>query len=328
MKFNTTITYAVIYLAAISIATFVYPIFFTDLNFVGHRYDLGEFSQIAYLTGGTFFHVADVVLSVLLPPNVMLRSTIVSFTSMSVGVIGIASILGLVRKQRWAQRTAVVLMSIQFIFNMLVFVFAKNPSYLLFSIPPGVLIYYLSKQSVRGQFKGMTGFTLEKTGLLLVYILGFNMLVLVAVFVFYNYVVDVQVLYGDMSSHTMEKVIDMDSIHKSRLVQNILASVTNPDATHCQITDAGYHKCESTQLLKVYQIDQVTRDLQMQNAFNSNRWGFYTGTQYHVIFQQNGIYYLIFVMTPDFWNWVIFDLLVSMIGTSLMIVAWKRMVLK
>ncbi|MDH2908283.1 MAG: hypothetical protein PXX83_09350 [Candidatus Nitrosotalea sp.] len=327
MKFNTTINYAVIYLAAISIATFVYPIFFTDLNFVGHRYDLGEFSQVAYLTGGAFFHVADVVLPMLLPPNVMLRSTIVSFTSMSVGVIGIASILGLVRKQRWAQRTAVVLMSMQFIFNMLVFVFAKNPSYLLFSIPPGVLIYYLSKQSVSRQFKGMTGFTLEKTGLLLVCILGFNVLVLMAVFVFYNYVVDVQVLYGDMSPHTMEKVIDMDSIHKSRLVQNILVSVTNPDATHCQITDEGYHKCESTQLLKVYQIDQVTRDLQMQNAFNSNRWGFYTGTQYHVIFQQNGIYYLIFVMTPDFWNWVIFDLLVSMMGT-LMIVAWKRMVLK
>lgn len=329
MKLNTRINYIVIYLGVFSFLTFIYPVFFTDLHFIEHRYDLSVPNQIVSLIGSTFFHIADLILS-LFPQSIMFRSTIEAFTTMSVGVICTVSILGLIRKQGWARTIILVLMSAQFVFDVMVSVLSKNPAYALLSIPPGMITYYLLRSNVKEQFKSQTKMNTgwKKISLFLASVCGFNILVLIVVFILYNYVADVSIIYGDTSQPKFEQAVNMDSIYKSKLVQNVLDNVTNFDTNRCHGTDEGYHSCESTQLIKVYQIGQVVNNLSMQNASTENKWGLYTGSQYHVLLQQNGTYYSIFITPPDFWNYVISELIISFAGTLLITMAWKRMIIK
>lgn len=329
MKFNARINCMAIYLGVFSFLAFIYPIFFTDLHFIEHRYDMSIPNQIVSPIGSTFFHIADLILS-LFPQDIMLRSTIEAFTTMSVGVICAVSILGLIKKQNLARTIILVLMSVQFVFDIVVSVLSKNPAYALLSIPPGMIMYYLLRSNVKEQFKSQTRMNAgwKKISLLLASVCGFNMLVLVVLFISYNYVTDVSILYGDTSQAKFEQAVNMDSIYKSKLVQNVLYNVTNFDTNHCHGTDEGYHRCESTQLIKVYQIDQVVNNLSMQSAFTEDKWGLYTGAQYHVLLQQNGTYYSIFITTPDFWNYVISELIISFAGTLLITMAWRRTITK
>jgi hypothetical protein len=326
MKPRTGIVYVLIYFGIFSALTIIYPLFFTDLHFGRYIHDLGLLNHYISPIGSTFFHIVNWA-TPLFSNNVPLRSSIESLATISIGVMASISLLGLMKKQDWARKIVLALMSVQSVFNLLVVVLAKNPLYVVFSVLPGIIVYYLLKPDIKEQFQNESknGTSLKSTALFLLIILGLNIMVITIAFILYSYTTNVQVLYGDMPEPRTAHLVNIDNI-KSGLAKNILVEMTNFDKKFCQVTDEGYHKCQSTQIITASQMDTIANSVPMQISFTSNSWGFYTGTQYNMSFEQNGNYYFIFIITPEFWNYVVFGMISSITGTFLIIVFWKRMV--
>jgi hypothetical protein len=316
------------YFGIFSVLTIIYPLFFTDIHFGRYRYDLSTLNYFISSIGSTFFHIVNWG-TPLFSNNVPLRSSIESLATISIGVIASLSLIGFVKKQDWARKIVLALMSVQSVFNLLVVILAKNPLYLVFSVLPGIVVYYLLQSDIKEQFKdkSKSNTSLKNTAIFLLIILGFNIMITTTAFIMYHYTENVQVLYGDMPESRTTHLVNIDNM-KSDLAKNILAGLTNFDTKYCQVTDDGYHKCQSNQIITASQMDTLVNSLPMQMSFTSNSWGFYTGTQYNMSFEQNGTYYFVFIITPEFWNYVIFGMISSIASTFLIIIFRKKMMMK